>query len=69
MRLEEEDRLQDIRGPQGKTGRDLLVLAEQHYEKTYALKSDYAFDGFGNPDVYHVPQVATYFQQAVSGTR
>ena len=69
LRLKEEDRLQDIHGPQGKTGYDLLVLAERHYEENYAMKSDYAVDGFGNPDVYHVPQVATYFQQAVSGTR
>ena len=67
--LREEGRLQDIRGPQGKTGHDLLALAEQHYQSTYAVKSDYAFDGFGNPDVYHIPQVATYFQHAASEAR
>lgn len=66
VRLSEEDRLKDIRGPQGQTGEDLLPRAQRHYEASYALKSDYAFDGFGNPDVYHIPQVATYFQQAAS---
>jgi len=29
------------------------------------MPEDYAFNGFGNPDVYHRPQVALYFQQAL----
>mgnify|MGYP006276092939 CR=1 FL=1 len=63
--LRETGHLQDIRGPQGETGADLLARAESYYEKTYPIPAHYTFDGFGNPDVYHVPQVAAYFQQAL----
>jgi hypothetical protein len=60
-------RLEQIQGPEGKTGSDLLGAAERCYQSNYALKSDYSFgDYFGNPDVYHVPQVATYFQESLA---
>ncbi len=61
--LKEEGRLEGIRGPQGQSGEDLLNSAEQYYVANYSLPTNYAFDGFGNPDVYHVPQVATYFER------
>ncbi|MBT9588949.1 hypothetical protein IV102_36785 [bacterium] len=67
LRLREEDRLHEIQGPDGRNGSDLLALAEQHYASHYALPAEYSFtDYFGNPDVYHRPQVAQYFQQALS---
>lgn len=69
VRFEEEGCLNQIAGPDGKNGTDLLVAAQRYYEKTYSLPANYSFnDYFGNPDVYHRPQVAQYFQQAL-GTR
>jgi hypothetical protein len=60
LRFREEGRLRDIGGPNGKTGEELLELSEQHYVTTYPVPADYSFGGFGNPDVYHRPQLAYY---------
>jgi hypothetical protein len=60
IRIEEEGCLKDIQGPSGKTGEDLLKLAEQFYIANYAVPGEYSFTGFGNPDVYHRPQLALY---------
>jgi mannose/cellobiose epimerase-like protein (N-acyl-D-glucosamine 2-epimerase family) len=60
LRFREEQRLQDIKGSDGKTSEELLKLAETHYVETYHLPEAYSFDGFGNPDVYHRPQLAFY---------
>ena len=69
LRLQQEGRLQSIQGPAGEDGRDLLVAAQRCYQANFAQKENPSFqDYFGNPDVYHVPQVALYFSQAKSLT-
>lgn len=67
VRFGQEGRLEEIKGPQDKTGLDLLQSAQAHYESAQALPAEnYRFtDYFGNPDVYHRPQVASYFAQSV----
>ncbi len=65
VRLQEEDRLDQIQGPEGKTGADLLQAAQSYYEATYPVPDSFQ-EYFGNPDVYHRPQVALYFAQALS---
>ena len=60
VRIEEEGCLKDIQGPSGKSGEDLLRLAEQHYIENYPVPTNYSFGEFGNPDVYHRPQLALY---------
>jgi hypothetical protein len=65
LRFREEDRLRDIVGPTGKTGEDLLQLAERRYVTKYPVPAEYVFTGFGNPDVYHRPQLAHYHRQAL----
>jgi hypothetical protein len=60
VRLDQAGRLADIHGPDRKTGQDLLASAESFYQGHYSLPDNYAFHDFGNPDVYHVPQVASY---------
>jgi hypothetical protein len=67
LRFREEDLLQDIKGPDGKTGEELLDLAEQYYFTTYAIPINYSFtEYFGNPDVYHRPQLALYHYEVIS---
>ena len=66
LRFREEDRLKDIKGPDGRAGEELLVLAEGHYIKEYPLPMDYSFTDFGNPDVYHRPQLALYHHEVIS---
>jgi len=64
VRLKEEGRLADIHGPNGLNGQDLLLSAERHYQDRYSQSDSPSFkDYFGNPDVYHVPQVALYLEQ------
>jgi hypothetical protein len=60
IRIEEEGCLRDIQGPGGRTGEDLLKLAEEFYIANSAVPREYSFTGFGNPDVYHRPQLALY---------
>ena len=67
LRFREEDRLKDIKGPNGKTGEELLKLAEQHYVTTYPVPTNYSFEDYlGNPDVYHRPQLALYHHEMTS---
>ena len=69
VRLGQEGRLKDIKGPDDKNGVDLLQAAQDHYRSAYALPAEnYKFRGFGNPDVYHRPQVAQYFSQVAGGS-
>ncbi|MCA9795267.1 MAG: hypothetical protein KC910_25835, partial [Candidatus Eremiobacteraeota bacterium] len=66
VRFQEVGRLGAIEGPDGQTGVDLLSKAEAHYQSAFSVPTEgYQFqDYFGNPDVYHRPQVAQYFTQA-----
>ena len=67
LRFREEGRLSDIKGPNGKTGEELLQLAEEHYVTTCPVPANYRFeDYFGNPDVYHRPQLALYHYEVTS---
>ena len=68
VRLKEVGRLADLQGPEGKTGNDLLRAATSYYRNHYGQSDNPSYqDYFGNPDVYHVPQVALYLQQALQG--
>lgn len=65
VRLHEEGRLGQIQGPDGQNGTDLFAKAQSFYQEHYSQSATPSFsDYFGNPNVYHVPQVALYFQQA-----
>jgi hypothetical protein len=66
LRLSEEGVLNDIKGPGGKTGEELLKAAERYYLNTYAVPGNYSFVDFGNPDVYHRPQLALYHYEVTS---
>ena len=69
-RFQEVGRLNDVQGPEGQSGLDLLRKAEDYWTKNYASKlDDYKFDGFGNPDVYHIPQSALYLQEVAAKIR
>ena len=65
VRFKQEGRLEQLKGPAGKDGFDLLKSAQGHYEENYSMPTEYSFDGFANPDPYHRPQVAQYFQEAL----
>jgi hypothetical protein len=65
LRFREENRLRDISGPNHNNGEELLELSEQHYTTTYPLPANYSFEGFGNPDPYHRPQLA-YYHHAIA---
>lgn len=68
LRFRQEGRLKDIKKvPSGKTGEELLKLAEQHYVTTYPVPANYEFiKDFANPDVYHRPQLALYHHEVTS---
>jgi len=66
LRFREENRLRDISGPHDNTGEELLELSEKYYTTTYPLSVSYLFEGFGNPDPYHRPQLAYYHHGVAS---
>jgi hypothetical protein len=66
IRLREEERLKDVAGPDGKTGEELLEMAERQFVATYTVPENYSFNGLGNPDVYHRPQLAQYHHEVIS---
>lgn len=66
LRFRQESLLEDIKGPNGKTGEELLRLAEHYYVTTYPVPANYEFKDFANPDVYHRPQLALYHHEVTS---